>query len=103
MFVSAGKAQTRMLFETQNESQQGRQSKLFNYLEGIWRNKLVNATLLLTEDLVVRATGCCLEFIGSQANLGWRGPQEVPFQPPAQSRGGSGITPGSSGLNPPRS
>lgn len=34
MFVSARKAQTRTLFETQDESQQDRQSKLFHYLEG---------------------------------------------------------------------
>lgn len=58
MFVSAGKAQTRILFETQNESQQDRQGKLFNYLECIWRKKLVNVSTMLTEKLVMHA--CCM-------------------------------------------
>lgn len=72
MFVSAGQAQTTILFETQNESQQDRQSQLFNYLEGIWRRKLVYVTSALIENLVLCACSVLPGVHRITSNLGWR-------------------------------
>lgn len=51
IFVSAGKALNRILFEAHNKFHQDRQSELFNYLE----EEKINVTTALIDNLVTCA------------------------------------------------